>query len=157
MAHQQPKPKYKVINNTKEARDHYINGKGKSVVIGKESTNELRNSPEYKRVLSRLKSGIANNLNGSFDVDMTGSTFHIGDTNVNYSTTINSNGTVTTTFTEFANDGFWDPDFINEVSGITNPAHRADGMGPNLELGGTPYRYVPSTYIYTYPNPGYKP
>jgi RHS repeat-associated protein len=157
LAHQQPKPKYKVINNTKEARDHYINGKGKSVVIGKESTNELRNSPEYKRVLSRLKRGIANKLNGSFDVDMTGSTFHIGDTNVNYSTTINSNGTVTTTFTEFANDGFWDPDFINEVSGITNPAHRADGMGPNLELGGTPYRYVPSTYIYTYPNPGYKP
>ena len=157
----QPKPKYKVIRNTKEALDHYYNGKGKSVIIGKESTNELRNSPEYQRVISRLKSGVANNLNGSFDVDMTTSTFHIGDTNVNYATVINSNGTVTTTFTEFVNDGFWDPDFVGEapefLRGIAHPSKFADGMGPNLEIGGgTPYRYLPSTYTIIYKNPGYK-
>ena len=58
---------------------------------------------------------------------------------------ITSNGTSNSvTFTLFANDGFWDPDFIDEKNlgekfGI--PFFQPDGMGPNLERGGTPYPY----------------
>jgi RHS repeat-associated protein len=154
----QEKPKQKkrkVINTTSDARDHYANGKGEPAVIGEESTNELRLSPEYQRVIKKLRNGTAVKINGSFDVNMTYKTFHIGDTNVNYTTTC-SGATCTTNFTEFVDDGFWDPDFLSEISGITNPIKRPDGKGPNLELGGTPYDYVSSTNIIIYPNPNIK-
>ena len=85
---------------------------------------------------------------------MTGEYFHVGDTNVDYSTTFNSNGTATTTFTEFIRDGFWDPNFVSEFigGGLGIDSCQPDGMGPNLETsGGHPYRYVPSTFTITYP------
>ncbi len=154
--HQQPKPKprYRVINTTSEAKAHYNNGHGESVVLGQSTRNELRATPEYRRVISRLTSGVANSYNNTFDVDMTSSTFHVGDTNVDYTTTFNGNGTATTTFTEFARDGFWDPNVIesNTLGALGVQSSQLDGMGPNLETSGShPYRYVPSTYIVTYP------
>lgn len=151
----QPKPKkYKVIRSTSEAKDHYDNGNGESVVLDKKTRQVLRNTSAYKRVLSRLQSGVANKYSSSFDVDMTGEYFHVGDNNVDYSTTFNSNGTATTTFTEFVRDGFWDPNVVSEFigGGLGIDSCQPDGMGPNLETsGGHPYRYVPSTFTINYP------
>jgi uncharacterized protein RhaS with RHS repeats len=147
-----PKRKYKVINTTAEAREHYYKGKGQPVILGAETTNELRTSTEYQRVIKKLMNGTAINLNGTFDVDMTFKTFHVGNTNVEYTTTISGDYCITT-FREFVDDGFWDPDFLNEPAGITNPIKRPDGKGPNLEMGGTPYDYISSTNVIVYPNP----
>jgi hypothetical protein len=98
-------------------------------------------------------------MKGSFSVDMTSSVFHVGRTNVNYSINCAS-GNCNVTYNLFANDGFWDVDFVDEKVlggwfGIRQ--YQPDGLGPNLErLGGTPYPYIPTTVIYSFPNPGYK-
>lgn len=152
-----PKGKTKVLKNTKEATDYYKHGDGSAASLDKSTQLELHNSKEYLRVVRRLISGVANNLNGSFDVDMTYKVFHVGRTNVNYSTNC-AGGNCTTTFTEFVNDGFYDPDFISEniLGRMGISSSKPDGLGPNLErLGGKPYMYIPSTFKITYPNPGY--
>lgn len=79
---------------------------------------------------------------------MTEKMFHIGNTNVSYR--VNSNGKASSvSYTLFVNDGFWDPDFIDEktlgkipiINSWTNST--PDGMGPNLErFGGKPYHYL---------------
>jgi RHS repeat-associated protein len=149
------KVKAKVIDNTSDAKNHYDNGDGSGVLIGMATRNLLRLSRNYQNVIDKLVSGKAKNLNSTFDVDMTGKIFHIGDTNVDYSTNC-SEGTCTTTFTEFVNDGFWDPNVLDEFIGSSQSNFRPDGMGPNLETqNGHPYPYIPSTYIIIYPNPGY--
>jgi hypothetical protein len=52
----------------------------------------------------------------------------------------------------FVNDGYWDPNYIGEHLGTSQP----DGMGPNLETpGGHPYPFIPVTGTETFPNPGY--
>ncbi|SPE76479.1 hypothetical protein FLACOL_00460 [Flavobacterium columnare] len=126
--------KPKVLKNTKQATDHYLNGDGSPAALDKGTQLELRNSKEYLRVVRRLVSGNANNLNGSFDVDMTSKVFHVGRTNVDYSTTC-AGGNCTTTFTEFVNDGFYHVDFIDEnvLGRMGIPSFKADGLGPNLE------------------------
>ena len=51
------------------------------------------------------------------------------------------------TYTLFENDGFWDPDFIDEKVNkrfSIGPAWAPDGKGPNLERFGTPYDYNPT-------------
>jgi hypothetical protein len=67
---------------------------------------------------------------------MTSLTFHVGDTNVDYSTTC-TRTSCTTTFNAFIRDGFWDP------------------ISLNIEPGGTPYSYKPWQYKISYTNPGY--
>jgi hypothetical protein len=123
-------PKYKVIKSTSLAKEHYYSGKGKSVVLSKETRIALRNTPEYKRVLNRLTTGVANNYSSSFDVDMTGEFFHVGDTNVDYTTTFSNNGCATTIFTEFVRDGFWDPNFVSEFfgGGLGIDSYKPDGV-----------------------------
>ncbi|OWP82980.1 hypothetical protein BWK59_12945 [Flavobacterium davisii] len=65
---------------------------------------------------------------------MTSKVFHVGRTNVDYSTTC-AGGNCTTTFTEFVNDGFYHVDFIDEnvLGRMGIPSFKADGLGPNLE------------------------
>ena len=149
--------KTKVLKSTKQATDHYLNGDGSPAKLDKGTQLELHNSKEYLWVVRRLVSGRANNLNGSFDVDMEFKVFHVGSTNVDYSTNC-AGGNCTTTFTEFVRDGYYDPDYIDEntLGKIGIPKYKADNLGPNLErFGGTPYMYIPLVYKITYPNPGY--
>ena len=87
---------------------------------------------------------------------MTTEVFHIGNTNVDYTTTCTVSKCVTV-FDDFVRDGFWDPNFIAEKTlGPFIDSYKPDGMGPNLEhSGGTPYRYIPMRFQITYKNPGY--
>ncbi len=98
-------------------------------------------------------------MKGNFSVDMTKIIFHVGRTNVNYSINCTFEKCIVT-YNLFANDGFWDVDFVDEkvIGGWFGILQfQPDGMGPNLErLGGKPYPYIPSTIIYSFPNPGYK-
>ena len=75
---------------------------------------------------------------------MTGETFHIGRTKVDYSVSGNGKSS-SVNYTLFSGDGFWDPDFIDEkvLGGWLNiDRFKPDRKGPNLErLGGTPYDY----------------
>lgn len=56
--------------------------------IRKGRKEKLFKSSENKRVIKKLVNGKAVNLSSSFDVDLTNNidTFHVGDTNVDYST-----------------------------------------------------------------------
>lgn len=88
---------------------------------------------------------------------MTSKVFHVGNTNVDYSTNC-AGGNCITIFSEFVRDGFYDADFIDEnvLGRLGVPFCKPDGLGPNLErFGGTPYMYIPSIFKITYPNPGY--
>ena len=77
---------------------------------------------------------------------MTYEIFHIGRTNVEYEFNQDDRSV---TYQLFFNDGFWDPDFIDEYFlGDKSMYFRPDGMGPNLErFGGQPYPYIPRTVI----------
>ena len=135
-----------VVNNTKEAVSHYLNGKGTSADVGDQSTRELLSSSRFQEKHTKITSEIVAS-EGFFSVDLTKSTFHIGRTNVDYR--VSSNGkSSSVTYTLFSRDGFWDPDFIDENTLGKIPIIRdwtktkPDGPGPNLErFGGTPYHY----------------
>lgn len=150
--------KEKLIKNTSQALKHYLEGGGSPVRLDNSTKHALRNSPEYRRVVELLISGAAQSLNDDFDVDLTFSVFHVGNTNVRYSTTC-KDGNCETKFIEFVNDGFFDVDFIDEkIMGnfFDVDAQKPDGLGPNLErLNGMPYMYIPSEFIIKYKNPGY--
>ena len=134
-----------VVNNTKEATSLYLNGSGQAADVGDQSTRELLSSSKFQTKHQKITSENVD-PNGYFSVDMTKSTFHIGNTGVDYSVTNNGN-TSAVKYTLFTNtdknspnksDGFWDADFIDEWSGM----QKADELGPNLErFGGTPYPY----------------
>ena len=147
--------KRKIIKNTDEALDHYYNGGG-DAELSRDTQTILHKTPEYQRVVKRLITGKAIKLSGTFDVDMTTEVFHIGDTNVDYTTTCTVSKCVTV-FNDFVRDGFWDPNFIAEKTlGPFIDSYKPDGMGPNLERpGGTPYRYIPMRFQIRYKNPGY--
>lgn len=86
--------------------------------------------------MNRLISGEAKNRTLTFDVKMTLSTFHVGNTNVDYFTSCTETS-CTTIFKAFVGDGFWDP------------------IDLGVEVGGTPYKYNTWQYQITYKNPGY--
>ena len=134
-----------VVNNTKEATAHYYTGNGAAADVGDQSTRELLSSDKFQAKHNKITSEQVQ-AKGDFSVNMTGSTFHIGNTGVDYSVT--NNGTSSAVkYTLFARDGFWDPDFIDEntlgkipvIRDLTNT--KSDGSGPALERGGTPYHY----------------
>jgi len=131
-----------VVNNTVEATAHYYFGEGKSADVGDQSTKELLSSEMFLSKLNEITTEKVEPY-GQFSVDMTDKTFHIGRTKVNYK--ISGNGTSNSvTFTLFSNDGFWDPDFIDEKylgKKLGIPKFQPDGKGPNLERGGIPYQY----------------
>ena len=134
-----------VVNNTKEATAHYYTGNGAAADVGDQSTRELLSTDKFQAKHQKITSEIVD-PNGNFSVDMKKSTFHIGNTGVDYSVTNNGN-TSAVKYTLFTNsdkespiktDGFWDPDYIDEWSGM----QKTDELGPNLErFGGTPYPY----------------
>ncbi len=143
-----------IISSNEEARDFYENGDGSPRLIDQNSALQALATPEFLRVINRLVSGKAQRITGTFDVDMTSRVFHIGNTNVDYETTINGT-TATTVFRLFVRDGFWDPNFILEALSGLNNNWRPDGMGPNLETeGGQPYEYEPVILIMRFTNPG---
>lgn len=90
---------------------------------------------------------------GSFEIDYTKkdfSVFHVGKTSVTYyrdagfyvyAIGINSKGET---------DGFWDVNFWKENSDIKHGINISDREGPNYELGGTPYPYMPYVFIIPY-------
>src|SRR5690625_1755879 len=133
-----------VVNNTKEAINHYFNGKGAAADVGDQSTRELLSSSKFQEKHNKITSQVVE-PEGYFSVDLTKETFHIGRTGVDYS--VSSNGTSSavkyTLFTNptFGSDGFWDPDFIDEkVIGdwFNLDKFKPDGPGPYLvRLGGT--------------------
>jgi len=142
-----------VVHNTKEATRHYLHGHGESADVGDQSTLELLASSKFREKHTKITSQVVA-PQGYFSVDMTKKTFHIGNTNIDYS--ISNNGkSASVTYTLFARDGFWDPDFIDEkglgkIPVINKLTHTIpDGMGPNLErFGGTPYHYKTRTRTY---------
>ena len=135
-----------VVNNTVEATAHYFFGNGKAADVGDQSTKELLSSDVFKEKLNKITTQKVES-EGHFSVDMTDNSFHIGRTNVDYK--VKGNGTSNSvTFILFSKDGFWDPDFIDEKYlgrklGIS--IFQPDGMGHNLERGGTPYPYKTRT------------
>jgi hypothetical protein len=147
-----------VIDDTNQAWDHYFHGNGSAVGLGPNTVNSLLNSRAFKYRHNRIITGQTRSLIGDFSVNMTRRVFHLGNTNVNYSIHCAS-GDCNVIYELFVNDGFWDVNFINEkVIGdwLGKDRYQPDGLGPNLELdGGTPYPYIPTIQIYTFPNPGY--
>jgi len=163
-------PKRKVINNTKEALNHFYNGNGEPVKLGVKTLMELINSDKFlekhNRIINGLGNGKVTSPNGSFSVNLTFKTFHVGRTNVDYS--VGCKGIVcTVTYKAFVNDGFWDADVLNEHFSFdkVNPFipidknYIPDGKGPNLEqpLGrsGKVYDYIPEIIKVKFVNPGY--
>ena len=135
-----------VVNNSSEATSHYFNGNGASADVGDQSTRELLGSEKFQAKHQKITSEQVQPT-GDFSVNLTSSTFHIGNTGVDYKVGGNGNSS-SVTYTMFARDGFWDPDFIDENTLGKIPYVRdwtgtkPDGPGPNLErFGGTPYHY----------------
>lgn len=130
-----------VVNNTKEATSHYFNGNGQAADVGDQSTRELLSSDKFQEKHTKITTQKVQST-GDFSVDLTNSTFHIGHTGVDYSVTNNGNSSAVT-YTLFARDGYWDPNFVAEKTlGNFFDKYKPDGMGPNLEQsGGTPYPY----------------
>ena len=135
-----------VVNNSSEATSHYFNGNGASADVGDQSTRELLGSEKFQAKHQKITSEQVQPT-GDFSVNLTSSTFHIGNTGVDYKVEGNGNSS-SVTYTMFARDGFWDPDFIDENTLGKIPYVRdwtgtkPDGPGPNLErFGGTPYHY----------------
>ena len=142
------------IDNTEDALQHYLFGDGSPVYIGNNTLNALKNSSEFKANLQSFITGKNEKYEGCFSIDMTKTVFHIGRTTVNYRLE-NINGQSKLTYNAFVNDGFWDPDFIDEKYGkyLADPnIFVPDGMRPNLErFGGKPYRYIPRQFIFYFP------
>jgi hypothetical protein len=142
-----------VVNNTNDAMNHYYNGNGESADVGDKSTSELLSSEKFQAKHKKITSEQVQ-LTGNFSVDLTSSTFHIGNTLVDYKVGGNDNSSFVT-YTLFTRDGFWDPNIFEEntygkiplLRDLTNTT--PDGPGPNLELfGGTPYYYKTRERIY---------
>jgi hypothetical protein len=130
----------KIIDSTKEALDHYLNGNGQDVQLGPTTQDAVKNSTDQQNRLTRIKQGLTTSNTGNYGVDVTSETFHVGDTPLHYNTVCN-NTTCTTSF-ESRGDGFWDP------------VYSADGIGPKGEFfGGTPFRYLPFQWQESYPKP----
>jgi hypothetical protein len=145
-----------IVNNTSEAVNHYFSGIGGTADVGEITAGELLSSMKFKEKHYIITSGKSTLDKGNFAVNLTGSTFHNGKTRVDYSVKHNENST-SVTYSIFGTDGFWDPDFIDEIllgkipviNSWTNT--KPDGMGPNLErFGGVPYRYATRTRTYFY-------
>jgi hypothetical protein len=155
---QQPS-KTRVIDNTPQALNHYLNGKGEPVDLGENTIKALLGSKTFQEKLFKIVVGQTTSLNGFFSVDITDKIFHVGRTNVDYEIKPFASSMLSVTFMLFTRDGFWDIDFIDEKAGrpILGKSSTPDGPGPNLErFGGTPYYYNPVKFVILFPNPGYK-
>jgi RHS repeat-associated protein len=138
-----------VVKNSAEATAHYYLGNGAAADVGDQSTRELLGSSKFRALHTKITSEQVQ-AKGNFSVNMVGSTFHIGNTYVDYSVSGNGKSS-SVTYKLFAKDGFWDPDFVDEnIDEFVrdkigySPFGKSlipDQKGPNLERGGTPYDY----------------
>ena len=136
------------VNNTIEAWHHYKKGHGETADPGDYATQKLVSSPKFQDKFIEITTQVMD-PKGVFSVDLTRNlvTFHIGRTNINYSVS-HSDRFNQVIFELFAGDGFWDPNFPIENNKSKNDKRHPDGAGPNLELGGTPYKYGTRTRTY---------
>jgi hypothetical protein len=133
-----------VVDSNRQAVDHYYQDYGSDVTLGAETQFQLRSNRRFHDAKDNLEAGNTA-MSGSFGVDLTtsGVGFHVGRTNVDYSTTCGKSS-CTTTFVGFVRDGFWD---------VTSNKD-GDGIGPKNELnGGRPYRYKPYSWTHSYAKP----
>jgi hypothetical protein len=144
------------LNTTSDAWSLYRKGTGAPAAIGNNVIKDLINNKAFQFHNDRIVTGKTTSMTGDFSVDLTSIDFFVGRTNVTYSIQVNGNF-ATVIYNLFVNDGFWDPDFVNEntLGRLGIPKYQPDGMGPNLEMGGHPYPFIPVTATETFPNPGY--
>ena len=136
-------------DNTPSAILLYYLGGGKERDIGDASNNEIFRAPKITKMLNSIISGEAPQ-SGSIYIDMTLKIFHIGRTTVSFQilTGENANSVV---FKTLSNDGFWDPNFIQEwIDDHKATGNQSDQKGSNYELGGRPYHYAPRYRTYFY-------
>ena len=138
------------IDSTQDAVIHYYTGKGKSVELGSNTVQRIKNSSDVAKYRKRIETGLTQGpASGSgLGIDMTWDDFHLGNMTLSYTTVCNID-TCTTTYV-VDDRGFVDPNSLGYI--IKND----DNEGPNNELGGTPNDYAPVTWSETYKNPGYK-
>lgn len=146
------------MENSMQALKHYFTGGGIAVSLGNNTIDALISSDEFQARHQRIITGKTTALSGNFSVNLEGSIFHIGRTNVDYSIHC-VNGICTVTYDMFVRDGFWDPDYVDEyIMGrlFGESRFQPDGLGPNLErFGGTPFPYKPVRGTCKFPDPGY--
>ncbi|MDO9052836.1 MAG: RHS repeat-associated core domain-containing protein, partial [Gallionella sp.] len=130
---------HKCIDSTTDAVGQYYLGDGSPVELGDNTNKLLRNNPRVLQAEAKIAEG-ATSPNGNFAVDMRKDVFHVGKTPVDYTSKCNAQS-CTTTFTAFVRDGFWDIFSGN------------DRAGPQGELLGKPYPYLPYTWTTTYKKP----
>ena len=166
------------ISNNIQAIRHYYYGNGNAVNLDSKFSTTLMNTKSFKEMHQKIISG--NNFDkngtlikdGTFGVDMTKekNAFFIGNTGVRYNiTTSKDKKTCTVTYTFFTKgdkpDNFSDPNFLmeradtdgkdsNSRRGRDRSGHAGDNMGPQLELGGTPYEFKTQEKKITFKNPG---
>lgn len=147
-----------VVDSDWDAWNHYFHGGGASVEIGPNTMNMVYSNEDFLYRHGRITGGKTSAMSGSFSIDMTSQIFHIGRTNVNYRIEVGRE-LCKVHYELFVDDGFWDPDFIDEntLGRLGIPRYQPDGMGPNLErFGGQPYRYNTATLSFNFYNPGYQ-
>ena len=145
--------------STSEMYDFYLNGNGSAISPGEGAALKLMQTPKF---IDKHENRILNLAtpadHGDFSVNMTGTIFHLGRTNVNYHIMRYPNQNIIL-YEFFVNDGFWDVDEISERGQNFFIGHIArklffpneyipDKMGPNFELkNGLPYPYIPLNYL----------
>jgi hypothetical protein len=140
--------RHRYVDDTLSAVLHYYLGEGEPVELGSESKQALREHPRVKQAYESLRTGRTKS-SGEFGIDMQSYVFHIGDTVIKYDTTCDGS-TCDTVFTGFYKDGFWDPSRLLSDTFYSTPS---DGSGPDSELGGTPYNYLPYHWEITFSQP----
>ena len=127
------------IDSNAEAVFHYYFGKGRTIQNGPTATRLFMSTPEYHSIFQSIANGMTHGIG---PVNMTSMMFHIGITSYSY----HVNGKMIVI--GFAlNDGFWDPNYWMEKRYKALGIDLTDGTGPNLELGGTPYHYIPTVIV----------
>ncbi|MBP5557351.1 MAG: hypothetical protein J6X65_06610 [Bacteroidales bacterium] len=145
------------ISGNLQAVRHYYWGGGHKVKLDSKYTTLLMNTEKFKKMHQKIINGKIT-TSGYFAIDMTKEkdAFFIGRTGVAFNISTSEDGKINTvayTLFTYQNqpDGFSDPNFIIE----NIMPQLADGKGSNLELGGTPYDFIPQKIKIEYPNPKY--
>jgi len=134
------------VVSTMQSLGAYFGGDGSMVDLGAVTKKELQNSTPVINQTTALKNGTAKHINGNLSVNLTGETFHVGDTGVVFNT-ICSISTCETIYVGFVNSN------IPGGSGITSLDSFSDPLGLGIEIwGGKPYFYKPHVWKETYPN-----
>jgi len=135
-----------IISSTIGAVGKYFRGNGGMVELGDATKNELRNNPRIRNQSIALRNGTAKHLSGNLSIDLTGDTFHVGDTGVVFNT-LCSGTTCTTGYVGFINCNISGGSVATSLDGFSDPFD----LGFELP-GGTPYVYVPYSWSETYEN-----